>query len=340
MKIPFQKLTIIFAIGILVRYSLLPAQNHGSFMVYLENDYFAATDENYTHGCGFSWISGDLAINQYHTPGLRFFFQFMHRFAPDLSIGNISIAIRQNIYTPRNISTPIPDPTDQPYAGITFLPLGFHIKNNKKLLNLEIDFGIVGPHSYAAQSQKEVHKLIQDRDPKGWTHQLSDEWILNVNLDYRWRAWQKNLPFHLQWDGFPEAEVGFGNMRIFFNSGVQFRLGWQLPANFGTYLVQPACECPLPHDNKRGSHTTRNWGIHIFLSLKGEAVGRDIFLDGNTFHASAHVKKRFFVGELQYGLAMQFRRIQFTYTFVRQTRTFVTQKKPHAYGGLTINFLL
>jgi lipid A 3-O-deacylase len=49
-----------------------------------------------------------------------------------------------------------------------------------------------------------------------------------------------------------------------------------------------------------------NTGFYFFVGVQGRAVGRNIFLDGNSFRPSPSVPRKAFVGDVQGGFAAQF----------------------------------
>ncbi|MBW2675856.1 MAG: DUF2219 family protein, partial [Deltaproteobacteria bacterium] len=56
---------------------------------------------------------------------------------------------------------------DRPYAGMTYIAIGFHGKNTRQMDTLELDVGIIGRRSYADDYQRAVHNWIEVTDPKG-----------------------------------------------------------------------------------------------------------------------------------------------------------------------------
>ncbi len=49
---------------------------------------------------------------------------------------------------------------------------------------------------------------------------------------------------------------------------------------------------------------TSPFGYYVYVAAQGRAVGRNIFLDGNTFEDSRSVDKKPLVGDLSAGVAM------------------------------------
>jgi hypothetical protein len=67
-----------------------------------------------------------------------------------------------------------------------------------------------------------------------------------------------------------------------------------------------------------------------------EAVGRDIFLDGNTFESSPNVDKKPLVADLSAGYAFSFDTIKITYRHLFRTKQFDGQEKGQVIGSLTL----
>ncbi len=307
----------------------------GSLTFYLENDVFVGTDREYTHGCGITWIGRDRPASDLDEGPVGRAFALLRHLAPDGPVRNVSVSIRQNIYTPREIARTDLVRDDQPYAGVTFVPLGFHEKGPRGLASLEIDVGVVGPHAYAAQVQRQVHRWLGGREPAGWAHQLRDEFFVNVAVD--WRARPVRTPSRSGWgaDVVPNLGAALGTVRTSARAGVQVRAGWGLPENFGTYLLQPSCECTYA---PRGARP-RRLGAHVFAAFEGEAVARDIFLDGNTFVDSHRVARIPWIGRLVAGVGIRVGALRMDYSFVFQTRIFRTQPRGHRFGGVSITWL-
>jgi len=133
------------------------AKDTQTFSFYLENDTFADTDREYTSGVRLTLISPDLTGYR-ENPRLP---EWSYPVIEKLPFVNepgfqhaVSFSIGQNIYTPEDLERSDLIQDDRPYAGITYLAIGFHSKNNHRMDSLELDLGIVGPHSYAEQCQK------------------------------------------------------------------------------------------------------------------------------------------------------------------------------------------
>ena len=72
--------------------------------------------------------------------------------------------------------------------------------------------------------------------------------------------------------------------------------------------------------------------------VDGQAVGRNIFLDGNTDGYSLRVSHRPFVAEAQAGLAVTYRGVRVTYTQVLRTPEFYEHNRFTQFGSINVTF--
>ena len=73
---------------------------------------------------------------------------------------------------------------------------------------------------------------------------------------------------------------------------------------------------------------------------RGPGVARNIFLDGNTFRDSRSVDREPLVADIQAGVALTWRKYRFSYTHVRRTREFRTQKGSDNFGAVSFSMRL
>jgi hypothetical protein len=308
------------------------------FTIYFENDTFSGTDQYYTNGLKLSWLSADLAA--WGQSGWRKTFvellPFVNR--PNAQ-KNFGVAFGQNIYTPRNIATPTPDPADRPYAGWSYLEMAFVSKTPAISDTLGFQVGFIGPHSLAEDSQRLVHQWSREIRPEGWDYQLRDEVGVNLVYERRWRLYARALVQTVGVDLVPHAGVSIGNVQTYANAGGTLRFGLNLPSDFGVQLARPGSVGGTPADDLDPRVAlNRNFSVFVFGAADGRAVARDIFLDGNTFRASRSVEKEPFVADLSAGIGFIAGRWQLTYTQVWRTREFKAQRGNYNnFGSLTLS---
>ena len=133
----------------------------------------------------------------------------------------------------------------------------------------------------------------------------------------------------------PHYGVTLGNAYTYADAGIGFRIGpkderWQdvplrvRPAMPGTGYFD------IPEDK---------WSWYFFGGIEGRAVGRNIFLDGNTFHDDTHsVDKKYFVGDVNGGFAVTYGQTRLSYTLVYRSKEFRTQEDPQLFGAMSLGY--
>jgi len=312
-----------------------------TFSFYFENDIFARTDQAYTNGVKLTWVSPDLTsyaespnLPEWSLPLIEKI-PFIHE--PNLQ-RNIALSIGQNMYTPEDTERYDLIEDDRPYAGWTYFGIAFHNKNDRRLDSLEIQLGIVGPQSYADKTQRLVHEIKGVQIPNGWDNQLKNEPGLAIVAERKYRVFRYETMKDLGIDTITHLGGAVGNVSIYANAGVEARLGWNVPVDFGTSLIRPAGDTSAP----AGLGDPRipggiPYGIYLFGSVDGRAVARDIFLDGNTFTDSHSVDRKNFVADISAGISFIFYQFKLSYAQVMRTKEFREQEKEHRFGSVTLS---
>jgi lipid A 3-O-deacylase len=295
------------------------------FNIVEENDSFAGTDRDYTNGTRISWLSAE--------DNMPYWARTIANFLPLATDGNkrISLAAGQNMYTPSNITVSQPQQGDQPWAGWLYGSVGMVSDTGKTLDNVTLTLGVVGPASLAKETQEFVHHVISSPQPKGWGNQLSNEPGVILTYERKWRGLVEFSPYGLGMDVIPHLGGDLGNVSTDATAGATFRVGFDLPADYGPPRIRPS----LP-----GSDffiPTEKIGGYLFTTLAERVVGRNIFLDGNTFGDSAHVNKETFVNSLQVGAAATYGPTRLSYTEVYMSKEFTTQPHAEKFGALTLS---
>ena len=341
------KIRFIFLISLL---QLLPmtamaqvekSKDRRTFTFYLENDAFTETDRGYTSGIRLALISRDLTHYR-KNPDLPEWSDHIIKWLPLVNEPgfqrSISMSIGQNIYTPEDVGSSELIEEDRPYAGVTYLGIGFHSKSSSRMDTLEFDLGAVGPQSNAEESQKVVHEWMDNTQPNGWDNQLKDETVLGVFYERKWKLLQSGVGSGLGYDIIPRLGGGLGNLYTYACTGAEVRFGWNLPNDFGTFLIRPGADASAALDERdpRYFRHTR-FGIHFFAAVDGQAVMRNIFLDGNTIEDSHRVDKKPFVADFMAGLGVIVGPFKVSYAYAYRTKEFETQKNDQVFGSITFS---
>jgi hypothetical protein len=299
----------------------------GVFSLVLENDYFAGHDDGYTNGFRASYLSPESDIPYWIEKAayqLPFFAEEGHK--------RYSFALGQSIFAPDNLRIPTLITNDRPYAGFLYGTVGMLTDTGYRLDNLQLTIGMVGPSSLAAQTQKTVHSAVDTVDPKGWDNQLKDEPGFILSYERKWRGIYQINPFGWAIDATPHLGASVGNIHTYASTGTTFRIGYDLPGDYGPPLIRP---------NLPGSDffvPTKTLGWYLFAGIEARAVARNIFLDGNTFRESHSVDKKHFVGGLQAGIALTYKNTRIAYTHILRTREFEGQNNADEFGAVTASY--
>lgn len=291
-----------------------------------ENDIFGGTDENYTNGIRFGWLSSEA--------NAPYWVRTAADVLPLAAEGNkrISITLGQSMFTPNDDLRYTLDQDDRPYAGWLYGSLGVVSDTGHVLDNVMLTLGMVGPSAYAEQTQDTIHSLKGVGKFNGWDNQLHDEPGIVLTYERKWRNMYQLSPFGFGFDATPHVGVNLGNVFTDASTGVTFRLGQDLPADYGPPRIRPS----VP-----GSDffiPSKDIGWYLFAGLEGRAVARNIFLDGNTFRDSHHVEKENFVGGLQTGIAFTYGDVRLSYTHAFYTREFEKQQNPAQFGIISLSY--
>jgi lipid A 3-O-deacylase len=343
-----RSLTFVLAgiFSLLIVYPVLPRsaaaaeeQNPWTHTLYFENDLFNGTDSNYTNGVKYSIISPDLSPHAPDGKLPRRAMEFIHKI-PFISKSTpqfkhkVEFSFGQNMYTPADISRSDLIEDDRPYAGWTYISTSYHRINEAEdgmrfMDTVELQLGLVGPQSYAEETQKLVHKLRDLQTPNGWDHQLNNEPGLVIAFERKWLF----KPVDTDGAGYSVlSHMGgtIGNIYTYLNTGAELRFGWNIPEDFGVSLIRPAGSTRL--------EVGRKFSTFLFGAVNMRAVARDIFLDGNTFSESHSVDKNYFVYDVAGGLAVSYRNVMLTWTEVRRSKEFKGQEKGHSFGSIAVSY--
>ena len=345
-KNPWLKLLSVFLVISAVCLILARAQEPGEkkpsgvYGFYLDNDLFAGTDRGYTNGLKFVWVSPGLNGRpaDFRLPGwLDFLSRKLCLARAPGSRRFVSAFLGQNIFTPNDIERFDLIVWDRPYAGIAYAGLGFHRIGRSSMETVELDIGVIGPLSLAGDIQKIHHKFFGFAPPNGWAHQLKNEPVLGIAYDHKWKPWQGEKLGGFGSDLVLHGGGELSNAITRANTGVEMRIGWNVPNDFGTSRIQPGSDSSSLVEEKDGRLSGQGrFSLQAFFALEGHAVLRDIFLDGNSFRKSHRVDKNPFTADIVLGLAFRSKRFKLSYGFVYQTKQFKTQTRNPVFGSWQI----
>jgi hypothetical protein len=309
-----------------------------SFTLYWENDAFTGTDRNYTNGFKLTWAKAYTQERETSGGLTKWMMDHLPFINEPQARRGMSISIGQNIYTPEDTQVIELIEDDRPYAGFSYLSFGFVSQNGRRRNVWEIDIGIVGPLSQAQTVQDFVHDRLDFERAEGWDNQLGNEIALEAICESKWRLWRTSQWHGIGFDLIPHLGGRLGNVAIYANTGLEMRLGWYVPRDFGSCPIRPGCDIGDANKGVAHDYSQSKYGVHGFASVDGRFVLRDIFLDGNTFQQSHSVDKEPYVVDLMAGLAMRFGSLQISYAYTLRTREFKQQEKSHNFGAFNLTY--
>ncbi len=325
-----------------------PDELRNIFSFQVENDVFnrfGKSDRDYTNGFRFGWLSPALPSLPEGIAALTNIPTFFGESAVSSVTRRVGVSVGQNIYTPQNTDISQPIFNDRPYAAWLYASVALqqtYKRNDAKTGRdepvrqdtLQLDFGVVGPAAGGEFVQNNFHKLIGVSQANGWANQLYNEPTIGLTFERRWRTGH-NVLFDspkLEYDFIPRLGATLGNFETFASAGGIVRIGKDLRSDFGPPRARPA----LPGSE---GFVGEDFGWYFFVGLNGEAVARNLVLDGNTAGGNiVSVTHRPFVGEASAGIAFLFRGVRISYTQVLRSPEFFERDRWDQYGSVNVTF--
>jgi hypothetical protein len=302
------------------------------------------TDRHYTHGLKFSYMDSFAPA----TGGPEWLGKILGWDNWSAEASSWGGVLGQNMYTPQDLLTPVPIPTDRPYAGWLYAgPVyqreGMLSSNLFVEDSFEADLGVVGPDSFAGNVQEAFHQtFFPDDVPQGWHNQIHNE--PGVVLKYE-RSWRYSPT---EWlaryvDVIPHTGFDLGNVFTWGTAGLTGRFGWNLPPDFG--------EATIDSSGSVNSGLTGDSiaSAYVFTGVDERAVAQNITLDGSWFQSDPSVSQNTWVTDVSYGFAVRVNphvpclcaprwlpQLEFAFTHIDRSREFRGQQGDDIFGSATV----
>jgi len=297
----------------------------------VDNDLFGGTDKYFTAGFLLSYRSP----SNLPRGGLDRFADRLDPLVDDNPSRRWGLAFGQKIFTPEDIDARNPDPDDRPYAGWLYAAASLSSYTDTVYDAVELQLGVVGPAAQGEEVQNNFHELINIDTARGWDFQLDNEPGVNLVAS---RLWRFNRPFDadrprgLAVGVVPQLTASVGNVQTYGSAGAVFRVGRDLYADFG-----PPRQRPAVAGSAAVQPATDRWGWYLFAGVDARLVGRDIFLDGNTFQSSRSVDKKRVVGDGSLGGALLFPWGRLSYVHTFRSEEFDGQGPVAEFGSVNLS---
>jgi lipid A 3-O-deacylase len=297
-----------------------------SLAIRWENDTFNGTDRFYTNGVSL-WLA--------HT-GKSWLDAVADRLPWGSGRRTVAYEAVHLMMTPADTSRRIPDRHDRPYAGILYMGLSLHVEDEDRYHGLKLVGGMVGPWSEAEEVQREVHRQVGSGRPRGWDYQLHNEPVLDLVYEHRrkYRLWDGSWGLGIE--ALPVGSLMLGNLLTQAQIGGQLRVGYSLPADFGTTLMRGMDYLPSPRPAAGCSRP--RWGVFVYGGANANLVLHDISLDGNTWKHSRRVDREWLVPAAETGLVVVTARLSAAFSYVVWGREFRGQPENSAFGAFTVSY--
>jgi hypothetical protein len=304
---------ILFAQKIDNLVSFRDIQSSNYFRFNYDNDYFAATDENYTQGYSFEFVSNSLQ----HNPANYLLYK------PKKGSIKYGIAVEHIGFTPNDYVSASIQFGDRPFAAAIMLK-SFIITTDtikKSRFSQSFSLGLIGPGAFGKEMQVEIHRATGNKPPGGWDNQIKNDLVLNYRFDYEKQLLSYADFFTLQ----SNTSLQLGTLYTNLSAGLNTTIGL-INAPFNTVK------------------TKNRFQIYLYSQSLVNTIVYDATLQGGLFNnkspytiASSEIER--FTAQFNYGLVLKTRTLYFEYTRSIITREFKTGS-PAKWGGIKIGFTL
>ncbi len=146
------------------------------FRINYDNDYFSASDYNYTQGYNLELVTPHLSKNPLNKI-------LIHK--KDLRT-QYGLSMEHMGYTPFSIGNENVIKTDRPFAAAivlkNFVTSSDTVHHYRIVSGLSV--GMIGPIAFGNAMQTGIHKLIGDVLPQGWRNQIRNDLVLNYEIGF------------------------------------------------------------------------------------------------------------------------------------------------------------
>ncbi|MEM9572956.1 MAG: lipid A deacylase LpxR family protein [Pseudomonadota bacterium] len=265
-----------------------------------ENDVFTGSDDRFSNGLSVTWTSGRVA--DYKTDsfvqGWAKFWSFLPGADGRKSDQYVSWSLSHEMHTPEDISLTVPDPADQPYAGLINFDSSLYSVNERWAQAWNLRLGMVGPISQADHVQIGFHDLIGAERPEGWDSQIQNELVLNVMYGATYRLYEQRYESGLGLRFSPVANAELGTYSTTIGAGVMAEIGWNMPDNLAVRGVGTSFQAV----NAIAAEIEDRWSITGYGALGGHGVAHFLPLDGPVFRDGPSVGSDDFVTTVELGV--------------------------------------
>ena len=282
----------------------LPCSNaemiRGIVTTTLENDVFTGSDDRFSNGLAVTWTSGRVADYQSDSfvQDWAGFWSFLPGMDANSSDQYVSWSLSHELHTPEDISLTVPDPADQPYAGLINLDSSLYSVNERWAHAWNLRLGMVGPISQADHVQIGFHDLIGAERPEGWDSQIQNELVLNVMYGASYRLYERRYDSGLGVRLSPVINAELGTYTTTIGAGMMAEVGLNMPDNLAVRGVGTSFQAV----NAIAAEIADKWSITGYGALGAHGVAHFLPLDGPVFRDGLGVGPEDFATTVELGV--------------------------------------
>lgn len=287
--------------------------NQRYFRFHYDNDYFAASDENYTQGYNFELVLPALEKNPLNS---LFFIKKEGEVKYGLAVEHIG-------FTPDDYVSEAIQFGDRPFAAAIMLRSFKMINNSEKKWrwSQSLSLGLIGPGAFGKEMQVGIHEATGNKTPGGWDNQIKNDIVLNYRIDFEKQLYNYNNLFVLN----AKSSLQIGTLFTKTSISTNLVLG-----KMNTDFITPKSK--------------RKFQVYAYTEPILSLVGYDATLQGGLFNrdspytfSSGDIER--FTVQFNYGLVIKTKSLYFEYTRSAITREFTTGSLAK-WGGIRIGFTI
>ncbi|MEM8884244.1 MAG: lipid A deacylase LpxR family protein [Planctomycetota bacterium] len=309
----------------------------GTLSLHFENDTFANnSDDNFTAGFGLTWTSAPIRRYGFRNVFRRLvedYWSFLPQISNPEFKKQVQIHIGYELYTPTDISTPVPPPGEHPYASVFHIDFGVYAVREKSMHAYFIRTGLVGPATQGGRIQKWMHKSTGRESPEGWDSQHPNEPLFNLLYTYQRRLVRWIRGYGFGFDAAVNAGGIVGNYAVAVRGGLQARAGYGLPKNF-----ERSSPLSIPEEVAGRYDRDRKRSFYLLLQATGAYAPYFMPSDGSAFQDSFSVSRDELSFRVIVGAALSIGRFEAAIRFVVYGSADEPPRANDDYGVVTVSW--
>lgn len=238
--------------------------------------------------------------------------------SPDTACTTTTFAIGQKLFTPRVDST-APVPGERAYAGWLYLSATGRVATSARQRSVVAEAGVTGPPSLGKAIHTGWHRLAGFREPRGWDNQLRFEPGIVVRYEESVLAAASAGGVRVA-TLVPEWGADAGNVHVGAHAGLALRAGYAVPHPW----------------SRAADHAAGPVSVYGIATVRGDAVARDLFLDGNG--GSPRVRREPFVRQRELGAGARLTGVTLEYRAITQSRQYRTAPASHTWSTFELTY--